>query len=80
MAAICQCGREMDGTPCRFTEVCIGGIWMKRVPIQSSGSTCHDCATVKKPGNFHHIGCDMERCPACGGQFAFCDCDITHVR
>lgn len=34
---------------------------------------CHDCGILN--GNIHHFGCDMERCPKCYDQFAFCDCD-----
>jgi hypothetical protein len=34
---------------------------------------CHDCAVVK--GEFHVEGCDVERCPACGGQRFNCDCE-----
>jgi ppGpp synthetase/RelA/SpoT-type nucleotidyltranferase len=33
---------------------------------------CHDCAAIK--GQFHVVGCDVERCPACGGQVISCDC------
>lgn len=34
---------------------------------------CHDCGVVK--GELHRWGCDVERCPACGGQVIFCECD-----
>src|SRR3954454_5974708 len=36
------------------------------------GKRCHDCGV--RPGGFHHFGCDMERCPRCGGQLFCCDC------
>lgn len=34
---------------------------------------CHDCGV--KEGRIHQDGCDMERCPNCGGQLISCDCD-----
>jgi hypothetical protein len=34
---------------------------------------CHDCAAIK--GEFHALGCDVERCPVCDGQVFGCDCD-----
>ncbi len=33
---------------------------------------CGDCDAL--PGNYHHVGCDLEECPRCGGQLLSCDC------
>lgn len=33
---------------------------------------CHDCDAAL--GQYHVDGCDVERCPACNGQFICCEC------
>jgi hypothetical protein len=64
----------------RWTHMVIGKKKYKRIPFgEESGwgdsETCHDC--VAAHGQIHVEGCDVERCPKCGGQLISCDCGFT---
>lgn len=39
---------------------------------------CHDCDC--KEGEYHTPGCDMERCPFCGGQLISCNCAYKKLK
>lgn len=39
---------------------------------------CHDCQVLA--GEFHVPGCDVEECPVCGDQLAFCACPFAERR
>ncbi|MFA5766416.1 MAG: hypothetical protein WC919_00645 [Candidatus Paceibacterota bacterium] len=45
---------------------------IKDDPPKVERHTCHDCGVSE--GEFHKPGCDMERCPFCGGQLISCSC------
>ena len=73
MGAICvECEQEMGrGVGCTSATVELGGNAVDRLPYRE-GRPCHDCAVTY--GQFHHLGCDWERCPQCGGQLISCNC------
>ncbi len=38
---------------------------------------CGDCDAIT--GQYHVTGCDVERCPSCGGQMIGCDCTSSKL-
>lgn len=61
----------------KLTTQLVNGVAMLRIPYGSETQqwgegSCHDCAVEK--GQLHVPGCDVEQCPACGGQIISCDC------
>lgn len=82
--AVCStCGREMSpGTGCGCSRIVLHGKTYERIkvgderdfdPGMKDGDVCHDCNAGM--GQYHHFGCDAERCPSCGGQLLSCDCE-----
>lgn len=53
---------------CYGDESWLGGVFNER---------CPDCNVAL--GQFHHPGCDIEECPACGGQMLTCGCDVRGI-
>jgi len=80
MSAVCQrCKRDMMGVDsCTGYALNIEGMEYFRVKFGSEkgllrdGGRCGDCNVTR--GSLHHLYCDMEECPKCGGQLISCGC------
>lgn len=82
--AKCDCGLEMTdrkNKSCQFDLLITskGKTFYRDAAYYDCNTRCHDCGILNKPGNYHHIGCDVERCPKCKGQLISCDCDFPKV-
>ena len=78
--AICeQCNKDMLDPdvescvkyPIKFPD---NNLLMPDTSYYDYNKRCHDCGIENKPGNVHHPGCDIERCPKCKGQLISCGC------
>jgi hypothetical protein len=82
MAKCIRCKKEMCA---ESTTTCEGncmvkfpdGAEMEPIPFSPPDPTirCHDCNVTA--GGCHHVGCDMELCPRCGGQLLGCSCLVS---
>ena len=45
---------------------------MRQTTMVVKRERCGDCHALE--GEYHELGCDLERCPFCGGQLISCDC------
>lgn len=81
LGATCElCGQHMSkSSGCTCKTVYSGKDTYPRIPFGDVYTTkterCPDCNAA--PGKYHHLNCDMEICPVCGGQLLGCECDIA---
>ena len=74
-----DCGQEMSrASTCLNPYARINGkIYKRNTSYYDYNARCHDCNIINHHNHVHHFGCDIERCPRCKGQFAFCSCRKT---
>lgn len=76
-----DCSQEMlKAESCTRPYVIIDNKEFKRdTSYYDVNKRCHDCGIVNGEEHIHHFGCDVERCPKCGGQLISCSCPKKHL-
>jgi hypothetical protein len=75
--AVCRdCEQEMlQADTCTVDALILDGHryarHRERRPVGRDGR-CADCGIAAR--GYHHLGCDLERCPRCRGQLISCGC------
>lgn len=71
------CNKEMaPGGTCNVLKLKFAdGKEYRRIPYVAACNEepCGDCNVGD--GCLHHLGCDNEKCPKCGGQLISCGCE-----
>ena len=76
--AYCNCGMNAD-EECGFHYVQYGDKIYEKDRYCFDGEECHDCGAPQINNlAYHHICCDVERCPKCGDQFLGCGCFMNN--
>ena len=79
MAICVDCEREMTtAASCTVTALHIGDLPFALARHRRTGDgRCGDCGV--QPGGYHHLGCDLARCPRCGRQLITCGCPFDEL-
>lgn len=63
---------------CTVTTLHMGALPFPMARHRRSGDgRCGDCGV--EPGGYHHLGCDVARCPRCARQLITCGCPFDEL-